>query len=256
MKINGKTVAEEYDLEQWNVEMSYGEVTNESSWEPGCPVPILLESEFGMKKIKLSMLAKGSDRGLIWEKCEKIIAELAKPAVLELEGFNHKYKVVLTNAQQVESSIKRFHKAVLELIGYEFGERRTVTIKPGQNLWLENNGTVYAPLKITVNQNRQYEPKNTIYLYYEDDEITGTSNSVPVGSFLFEGKTERLMFDASNGKTEEKKVNEEKTTAGGLQKIEIFDIPRIKPGGMYFACEQSGGSADTTVTIEYEERYI
>ena len=41
MKINGKTVAEEYDLEQWNVEMSYGEVTNESSWEPGCPVPIL-----------------------------------------------------------------------------------------------------------------------------------------------------------------------------------------------------------------------
>ena len=33
MKINGKTVAEEYDLEQWNVEMSYGEVTNESSWE-------------------------------------------------------------------------------------------------------------------------------------------------------------------------------------------------------------------------------
>ena len=104
MKINGKTVAEEYDLEQWNVEMSYGEVTNESSWEPGCPVPILLESEFGMKKIKLSMLAKGSGRGLIWEKCEKIIAELAKPAVLELEGFNHKYKVVLTNAQQVESS--------------------------------------------------------------------------------------------------------------------------------------------------------
>ena len=64
MKINGKTVAEEYDLEQWNVEMSYGEVTNESSWEPGCPVPILLESEFGMKKIKLSMLAKGSGRGL------------------------------------------------------------------------------------------------------------------------------------------------------------------------------------------------
>lgn len=162
MKINGKTVAEEYDLEQWNVEMSYGEVTNESSWEPGCPVPILLESEFGMKKIKLSMLAKGSGRGLIWEKCEKIIAELAKPAVLELEGFNHKYKVVLTNAQQVESSIKRFHKAVLELIGYEFGEHRTVTIKPGQNLWLENNGTVYAPLKITVKQNRQYEPKNTI----------------------------------------------------------------------------------------------
>lgn len=141
-------------------------------------------------------------------------------------------------------------------IGYEFGEHRTVTIKPGQKLWLENNGTVYAPLKITVNQNRQYEPKNTIYLYYIDDEITGTSNSVMVGSFLFEGKTERLMFDASNGKTEEKMVNEEKTTAGGLQKIEIFDIPRIKPGGMYFACKQSGGSADTTVTIEYEERYI
>ena len=175
---------------------------------------------------------------------------------MELEGFNHKYKVVITNAQQVESSIKRFHKAVLELIGYEFGEHRTVTIKPGQNLWLENNGTVYAPLKITVNQNRQYEPKNTIYLYYIDDEITGTSNSVMVGRFLFEGKTERLMFDASNGKTEEKMVNEEKTTAGGLQKIEIFDIPRIKPGGMYFACKQSGGSADTTVTIEYEERYI
>ena len=29
-----------------------------------------------------------------------------------------------------------------------------------------------------------------------------------------------------------------------------------EPGGMYFACKQSGGSADTTVTIEYEERYI
>lgn len=256
MKINGKTVAEEYDLEQWNVEMSYGEVTNESSWEPGCPVPILLESEFGMKKIKLSMLAKGSGRGLIWEKCEKIIAELAKPAILELEGFNHKYKVVLTNAQQVESSIKRFHKAVLELIGYEFGEHRTVTIKPGQGLWLENNGTVYAPLKITISQNRQYEPTNTVWIYYTDEEITGTSNSVTIGSFRFEGKTERLMFDASSGKTEEKLVNEEAKT-GGLQKIEIYNIPRIKPGGMRFSCEQSGATGvDTTVTIEYEERYI
>lgn len=256
MKINGKTVAEEYDLEQWNVEMSYGEVTNESSWEPGCPVPILLESEFGMKKIKLSMLAKGSGRGLIWEKCEKIIAELAKPAVLELEGFNHKYKVVLTNAQQVESSIKRFHKAVLELIGYEFGEHRTVTIKPGQGLWLENNGTVYAPLKITISQNRQYEPTNTVWIYYTDEEITGTSNSVTIGRFRFEGKTERLMFDASSGKTEEKLVNEEAKT-GGLQKIEIYNIPRIKPGGMRFSCEQSGATGvDTTVTIEYEERYI
>ena len=59
MKVNGKDVLETYGLKQWNVEMAYGEIGNESSWEAGCPVPVLLESNFGLKKIKVSVLAKG-----------------------------------------------------------------------------------------------------------------------------------------------------------------------------------------------------
>ena len=76
MKVNGKDVLETYGLKQWNVEMAYGEIGNESSWEDGCPVPVLLESNFGLKKIKVSVLAKGENRDEIWGKTGKLLAEV------------------------------------------------------------------------------------------------------------------------------------------------------------------------------------
>lgn len=256
MKVNGKDVLETYGLKQWNVEMAYGEIGNESSWEDGCPVPVLLESNFGLKKIKVSVLAKGENRDEIWGKTGKLLAEMAKPAVLELDGFSHHFKTVLTNAQQVENSMNRFHKATLELVGYEYGEHKVATMRLGEKVKLENKGTLYSPVSIAVQQQRQYEPENTVYVSYEDTGITGTSPTVIIGKFKFEGTTELLSFDAATGKVEQKLTTDEEAHAGGLDKMELLSIPRVPPGGMEVSSWQVGGSAATTITMEYDEMYI
>lgn len=253
MKVNGKDVLETYGLKQWNVEMAYGEIGNESSWEDGCPVPVLLESNFGLKKIKVSVLAKGENRDEIWGKTGKLLAEMAKPAVLELDGFSHHFKTVLTNAQQVENSMNRFHKATLELVGYEYGEHKVVDIQVAssqtENVSVENNGTLPSPAVITVTNTRAIE--NEVVIGYLEE-----GHSSNIAKFSFADSIEQLKFDARTGEIWEKQMAGELERAATLEQIEVYQLPVIRCGTEKLCAWINGSTAEADISIAFDEMYL
>lgn len=253
MKVNGKDVLETYGLKQWNVEMAYGEIGNESSWKAGCPVPVLLESNFGLKKIKVSVLAKGENRDEIWGKTGKFLAQLAKPAVLELDGFSHYFRVVLTNAQQVESSMNRFHKATLELVGYEYGEHRAVDIQIAsnqtENVSVENNGTLISPAVITVTNTRAIE--NEVVIGYMEE-----GHSSNIAKFAFTGSTEQLKFDARTGEIWKKQAFGELEPAATFDQVEIYQLPVIQCGTTELCAWINGSVTEVNISVAFDEMYL
>ena len=149
MKINGVDILE-YGAKQWNVSMSYVSVKNDSEFLNDALVPYLAIGAIGMKKIKVSVLIQGSSRKEIWKNGSRLIFNLLKPAIVELKGFTNKFHVVLTNADQVETSIERWHKATLELTGYEFGEEENVTLCGKKEFFVDNPGSLETPMRVEL----------------------------------------------------------------------------------------------------------
>lgn len=258
MKVNGRDVSEFFDVRQWNVEMAHGEVRNESSWEDGCVIPILIPGHFGMKKIKISVMAKGEDRDSIWEKAGRFIAEFKNPAVLELDDFYHKFKVVLTNASQVESSMRRFHKATLELQGYEYGDVQNIEIpimQDGTLIGIPNDGTMESLFSVKVTESRQYEYTNSVTIS-EHVEENGSEHLTPIMKFNFSGVIESISFNAETGEVLYRNVSEEVYKTAPLSLCEVYHIPSIPPGGMKLHVSVDGNNAGGTVTVEHTPMYL
>lgn len=255
MKVNGLDIKEFFDVKQWNVEMAHGEVENGSSWEDGCIVPILIPGHFKMKKIKISVMAKGDDRESIWNKTGKFIAEFRNPAVLVLDGFSHKFKVVLTNASQVESSMRRFHKATLELQGYEYGEAEETKIlfsTASDAVKLDNPGTIESPFTIKVTQERQYESNVTVSEYFKEGE---TEHTVPIVVFHFTGDVEGILFNGETGELLYKRVSDAGYNAAPLNLCEVACIPCIPPDGITLKATSSINTS-TEVTVQYTPMFL
>ncbi|WP_334090630.1 hypothetical protein, partial [Helicobacter typhlonius] len=56
-----------YGAKEWNVTPSFSSVSNGSQWLAGTAAPLLLNSEIGMKKFKVSVMLEGKSRSEIWK---------------------------------------------------------------------------------------------------------------------------------------------------------------------------------------------
>lgn len=235
MKINGVETLE-YGAEQWNVSMSYVSVKNESEFLQNALVPYLTRGYAGMKKIKVDVLIKGESRQGIWQKGNRLIYPLLKPAVVELDGFANYFQVVLTNASQAESCIRRFHKATLELTGYEYGPEENVTLSGQREGFVENPGSLETPARMEI------MPKKNV----SSMTISGISRA----GFLEENrdivvknlkKDEILIVDWKTGRIQ---------TEGGVNRfsdVEFWGFPSLLPGSNFI--ELSTESVDVGLSF-------
>ena len=90
MTVDGQDV-KEYGVQQWNLEHDYSQLSNESEWPDGAVSPLILPSTIGFKKIKATIMIRGSDRKEIWEKAGRFIANLLTPREYSFDGFNGHY---------------------------------------------------------------------------------------------------------------------------------------------------------------------
>lgn len=126
MTVDGQDV-KEFGVQQWNLEHEYSQLSNESQWPDGATNPLILPSTTGFKKVKVTVMIRGSDRKEIWEKAGMFIARLLTPREYSFDGFEGRYFFgYLKNASQAETCLQKWHKATLELTGYEYGEQTQV----------------------------------------------------------------------------------------------------------------------------------
>ena len=149
MKINGIDSAE-YGAQQWNVTPGYVSIKNESEMLDGALRPLMLPGKISMKKYKVAVLLRGASRQEMWTNGSRLVASLLSPAVVKLDGFKNNFCFVLTNPSQAESSLKRFHKATLELQGYEYGDEVVINKAHTDEFFAENPGTLETPVTLEI----------------------------------------------------------------------------------------------------------
>lgn len=237
MKVDGTDVAE-YGVRQWNVTPAYAEFSNESEWITGAVSPVLLKSTIGFKKIKVSVMVSGDSRQEIWERAGKFVSLLLTPSRIQLDGFSHSFYMYLSNASQAETCLQRFHKATLELIGFEYGEEVESSSQTG-TLEIHNTGTILTPAVVEIVPVINLASLTLTGLVR--DNQTGEEKNI-VLSNLKNGK--KILIDGESGLVTEDGANK-------FADVEMWDFPTLIPGDNTITVDK-----DVSLTIRHKPRFL
>lgn len=229
-----------YGAKQHNVEMAYGEIDNKSEWPEGSNIPIMLCGTSGFKKIKVGVVIKGNSRDEIWKNGNRLITSLMKPSIVKLDGFINNFCVYLKNISQAEQAIQRWHKATLELIGYEFGNQVSVSASETTCIEVENEGTLTTPaiLELTPTIGKVSVTISGVVR----DSITGEDKPIIIQDLTM-NKT--VIIDGEKGLITEDGVNK-------FADVDLFDFPSLLPGINKIVTDQK----DVNVVVKYKPRYL
>ena len=238
MRINGIDIAV-YGARQQNVEMGYAEIANSSEWPEGRASPMMLPGTVGFKKIRVGIILKGDSRADIWSKGSQLLSQLIQPCVVSLDGFNNNFYVFLRNVSQAEQSIKRWHKATVELVGFEYGNQ---IVQTGINTTFEvdNPGTILTPAIIEITPSIGII--SAVISGIVRDAVTGEDKPIILQNL---SKDKTVIIDGETGLITEDGVNK-------FADVELFDLPSLLPGKNEIITDNS----NMTIVIKYKPRYI
>lgn len=237
MTIDGVDI-ETFNARQWNVSMGFCEISNSSEWLEDSLTPLMLESTTGFKKIKVSVMIRGSTRQEILRNASNLIARLKKPAVITLEGFENSFYVYLKNAEEAETCLNRWHKAELEFYGYEYGKEVSVSTS-AKTLAVTCEGNIDTPAVVEITPLIGLESVTVTGIV--QDPLTGADKPVTIKKLT---KNKKIIIDGETGLVTEAGVNKFSDT-------ELWDLPVLKPGLNTITVNK-----DVTLTIKYKPRYI
>ena len=238
MIINGREIAY-YGAKEWNVAPSFSAISNSSQWLAGTATPLLLNSEIGMKKFKVSVMLEGKSRQEIWKNAGRLITALLKPAKIEFDHFQNFFCMVLTNASYAELSLKKFHKATLELAGYEYG-REVIVENTGTRISTENTGNLPTPAVLAITPTIGKVSLTLTGLVH--DRYTLEDKPITISN-LTDGKT--IILDGETGLVTEGGVNK-------IGEVDMWGLPTLQPGYNIIQMNQSG----MEVEMRYKPRFV
>lgn len=237
MTVNGIDITA-YGAQQWNVSQEFAELSNESEWIEGTITPFMLKTITGFKTLKVTVMIRGSTRQGIWKAASNLIASMLQPSVIKLDGFDHSYYMYLKNAEQAETCLKRWHKATLELVGYEYGSAVTVTTS-ARELAITNEGNMETPAVIEITP--LIGLVSVTITGIVRDTLTGADKPVSVKELTM-NKT--VILNGETGLITEAGANK-------FAKVELWDLPSLLPGTNNITVNQ-----DVTLKVTYKPRFL
>jgi phage-related protein len=201
--------------------------------------PFMLASQVGLKTIRVTVMIDGT-RSQIWDKGSRFVAALLAPCEVELNEFPGRYfKCAVKNASHVESCLRRWHKATVELDGYEYGAEQTET-STGVALVIDNDGDIVTPCNVSVTPGSSIQ-RLTLYGLARDP-FTGQSEDIVLRSL---SQNVTRVIDSEKGTITE-------GTASKFDLCDLMEFPTLKPGSNVIGISSPGMS--TTVT--YRPYYL
>ncbi len=244
LTVNGKDTKEIFGVLQWNVEPGFLEVKNQSEWIDGTLTPMMLRSTTGFKKMKVTVMIRGSTRQEIWRKSGNFISELLEPCDIKLDGFDHHYILYLTNPEQTETSLNRWHKATLELYGYEQGEEVT-TVTTAKDFIITNEGNQETPVIIELTPLIGLTSVTLNGLVR--DQNTGEEKPTVIKNLT---KDKVVRIDGEKGLITEAGSNK-------FKDMELWDFPSLLPGENHITVECLESQQElVSIAVKYKPRFI
>lgn len=239
MKIDSWDIAQA-DARQWNVTPGFHGLKNDSEWVKGSPVPVFMRNEIGFKPLTVRILIKADGgRQAILARAGEILSHLVEPADLELDGFPHKYRAVLTGHKHEETAMQRFHALTLEFDCYEYGEEVSLPFSGQTELVVDNPGNILTPVAVEVTP--QIGMAFVVLTGLCRDAVTGADLPIRVGD-VETGKT--VTIDGETGLV---------TQGGELKEsVEFWGLPALLPGGNRITVD----SNRMDVTVRFRPRYM
>lgn len=219
--------------------MGFLNISNESEWVEGSVSPILLNGAVGFKKIKVTVIIKGTSRENIWENASNLVASLLNPATIKLDGFSHEYYCYLKNASEAEMSLKRWHKATLELYGYEYAQQVVVTTS-SKVTTITNEGNLITPAVVEITPSIGKVDLTLCGLVR--NEVSGADEPIIIRGLE---KDKTIIIDGESGLV----------TVNGENKFKdviLKDLPSLLPGNNIVSFDKE----DILLTIKYKARFI
>ena len=238
MTVDGKDVKEVYGVEQWNVSLACSNISNASEWTTGAALPFMVEGTAGLKTIKVTVMIRGTSRDDIWIKAEAFVAELIRPCEIKLDGFEHRFYMFLKNVTQTEISLNRYHKATLELTGYEYGEEVQIS-SAAKSIAVNNPGTLLTPAVIEITP-----VINLVSLTVGGlvrDRFTEVEKSIVISNLINGSK---IVIDGETGMVTQAGVNK-------FSEVSLWDLPTLKPGANTVTVDK-----DVQMTIKFKPLYF
>ncbi len=216
MTIDGVDIAT-YNARQWTVQPGFSSLENKSEWIAGTLSPFMLKSTTGLKSMKVTVTIRGSTRQEIWSNAQRLVSSLLEPKEIRLDGFDHIFFMYLKNASQAERSLNRWHKATLELVGYEYGDEISM-VAQAETIVINNMGNLVTPAVIEIVP--VIDQVSIAVSGVVRDAVSGEDKPIIIKE-LTKGKT--IVIDGENGLITEDGINKFPDT-------EIWDLPSLLPG--------------------------
>lgn len=235
--VNGIDVSR-YGVQQWFVQPELSKISNSSEWTEGVRLPTLLKSTIGFKKMKVGIMIRGKTRQEIWEKSSDFIAALLEPQEYRFDGFDHIFFGCVSNAEQAETCLKHWHKATIQLEGYEYGAE-IVNTSTARNITINNEGNLETPAIVEVTP--LINLVNMTLTGFVKNNFTGEDRPIIIRN-LTKGRT--ITINGESGLI----------TEGGANKfkdVELWDLPVLQPGMNSITVDK-----DVNITIRHKPRYL
>ena len=218
----GNTDISTFNATQFRVSVGHNSLKSDSEWTAGAALPLMAKSTAGFKDLQVTLVVKGEDREAIISNASAILSLLTVPVTLELDGFDHKFRVYLRNANRRESTEKIWHLLELTFEGYECGD--DVVVTGSSEITVDNPGTAPAsPCKVVI-----IPDISTASVTLEGicrDFYTGEDLPVEVTE-LTTNKT--VTLDGLTGLV---------TEDGDLKEVDMWGLPSLLPGENTITCD-------------------
>lgn len=241
MQINGIDISR-WHARQWSVSIGNHSITNESEWNRGSPDPFMVGSKVGFKTIKVTLLLKNESREVMTADRSDLVATLMKPADIALDGFSHKFRVVLTKDSSIEETVGHrqdlWHKLTLELQGYEYGSE--IAVAGTGTLKIMNPGNMDTPAILelipsisTIPVNIRGISRNQVS---EKEDLITVKNLITDKKVIIDGETGLITQDG-------------KQKAGD---VDLWELPVLIPGINTVTCD----NVNVKMNIKFKPRYM
>lgn len=209
MKVNGID-ARKYDAKQLTVVFSPPSIAVNYELLSGAKLPIEFETDVPLSHLKLTVYFRGKNRNSINRNMSSFMENFTSSCILELNGYQGRFKGYLTNDNYEDTISKQRKKLNLEFDGYFYDEELSIVFDAVMSGTFYMIGSRTAPCTIEVYAKKEL----TNYV------ISGLGNDIVVET-LAEGKT--IVIDGIKGLVTMDGEN-------AFSVINLWEFPTLKVG--------------------------
>lgn len=215
------------------VDIKTQELSNSSEWLNSSISPVFIKNKKKFKVIDLELAFKGISRDSILNNISNFMSKLINEVTLSLDGYSHKYKVILSENLTEKTVSKYMYKKNLTFIGYEFSNEVTEIMNRITSKTINAAGNTETPAIVEIT------PSISLVDFtlngFDEDPIK-IKNLVANKKIIINGEDGIVTVDGVNKYAD----------------TEMWNFPSLKPGANIITVDKS--SVD--ITIKYKPRYI